>query len=295
MSIVKPYTFIGGTKARANEVNDNFDRLYEQVNINITDIANAQTDITNLGIDKADVQGSSLQRFAVADATGDYDAINKQTLMGKISNSLDIISGLQISRDSNSPNDTIIVSKGSCYDNNREIILLLQNPLSKKNDNQIANARYYVYIIGDNIGNTIDILITPDSITPALPSGYNKYRQIGYFNTDNDNAISNIYNYGMKIDTPSPLAVLTSVYANGTSWYRVWSDGWIDQGGTAPKDTTVTFLKPFSNSNYSLVISYYRPNNETAEYVVNAKNYNNFRTKSNVGNADPCYWMASGY
>lgn len=90
-------------------------------------------------------------------------------------------------------------------------------------------------------------------------------------------------------------AVVVENYVNGTSWYRVWSDGWIEQGGTASKDTTVDFLKPFSNSDYSLVISYYRPNNETAEYVVSAKNYNNFRTKSNVGNASPCYWMASGY
>lgn len=47
---------------------------------------------------------------------------------------------------------------------------------------------------------------------------------------------------------------ITQTYKNGTSWYRVWSDGWIEQGGrvSVNSDTgvTVTFLKPFANTNY---------------------------------------------
>ena len=46
-------------------------------------------------------------------------------------------------------------------------------------------------------------------------------------------------------------------YLNGTSWYRVWSDGFIEQGGTVTSSNsstqTVTFLKPFANTDYSLV------------------------------------------
>lgn len=43
-------------------------------------------------------------------------------------------------------------------------------------------------------------------------------------------------------------------YVNGDSWYRLWSDGWIEQGGysTGVANRNVTFLKPFSNTNYSL-------------------------------------------
>lgn len=202
MSIVKPYTFVAGTKARANEVNEDFDRLYQQVNENITNIATNSTDITNLGIDKANVAGDATQRFAVADATGDYDAINKQTLQARIANSVDIISGLQITKDSNSPNDTIIVSTGAAYDNERVVILKLANPLSKKNDNQLANATYYVYIIGDNYGTTTDILISTSQIVPALPSGYERYRKIGYFTTDSSGNISKIYSFGINPDGP---------------------------------------------------------------------------------------------
>ena len=49
-------------------------------------------------------------------------------------------------------------------------------------------------------------------------------------------------------------AVITK-YNSGTSWYRVWSDGWIEQGGLTAESTdkihTVSFLKPFSNTYYT--------------------------------------------
>ena len=42
------------------------------------------------------------------------------------------------------------------------------------------------------------------------------------------------------------------------SWSRVWSDGFIEQGGiiTTPNLSTITFAKPFSEWNYSLFTSY---------------------------------------
>ena len=51
-------------------------------------------------------------------------------------------------------------------------------------------------------------------------------------------------------------AVVVQNYLNGSSWYRVWSDGFIEQGGLVgasnPEDTTytITFLKKFTNTNY---------------------------------------------
>ena len=54
------------------------------------------------------------------------------------------------------------------------------------------------------------------------------------------------------------VAVITLNYVNGTSWYRIWSDGWIEQGGYVANDAntysinkfTITFLKTFQNTNY---------------------------------------------
>ena len=47
---------------------------------------------------------------------------------------------------------------------------------------------------------------------------------------------------------------VVDTYVNGTSWYRVWSDGWIEQGGSSSIGkgaTTITFLKSFSNASYT--------------------------------------------
>ena len=81
MGIVKPYTFVAGSKARANEVNENFDLLYQQVNSNISNITQNETDIAQLGSSKANINGSSTQRFAVGNPVSNSDAVNKGYLL----------------------------------------------------------------------------------------------------------------------------------------------------------------------------------------------------------------------
>lgn len=46
-------------------------------------------------------------------------------------------------------------------------------------------------------------------------------------------------------------------YRNGTEWYRVWSDGWLEQGGYVTRSSntsstviTINFLKPFADEDY---------------------------------------------
>ena len=52
-------------------------------------------------------------------------------------------------------------------------------------------------------------------------------------------------------------------WVSGTSWYRVWSDGYIEQGGQTSlvadfATITTTFAKSFSNSNYTVAFSNWR-------------------------------------
>lgn len=54
-------------------------------------------------------------------------------------------------------------------------------------------------------------------------------------------------------------ATVVESYRNGTKWYRVWSDGWVEQGGylteaSMPLVFTITFLKAFADTNYTHVI-----------------------------------------
>ena len=125
-NISKPFTFTANTYAKASEVNADFDTLYTGINACVNQINANIVDINSLDTNKADVNGNSTQRFSVADATVNTDAINKQSLMKYIGNSLDYISGLIISKDSNSPDDTIIVSPGSCYDSTKSVMMTFQ-------------------------------------------------------------------------------------------------------------------------------------------------------------------------
>ena len=54
------------------------------------------------------------------------------------------------------------------------------------------------------------------------------------------------------------VAVVVQNYVNGTSWYRVWSDGWIEQGGYTQggkPSSTITFLKSFTNTNFTITLA----------------------------------------
>ena len=66
---------------------------------------------------------------------------------------------------------------------------------------------------------------------------------------DDYNALQNRIN-GMK-------TYVTTTYVNGNTWYRIWSDGWKEQGGrltgTGDYNRTVTFPLAFSNTNYIIV------------------------------------------
>ena len=52
---------------------------------------------------------------------------------------------------------------------------------------------------------------------------------------------------------------IVETYVNGTSWYRVYSDGWCEQGGETSNSTTadgrsIAYLKTFANTNYCIQI-----------------------------------------
>ena len=93
---------------------------------------------------------------------------------------------------------------------------------------------------------------------------------------------------------------ITKTWSNGTSWYRKYSDGWIEQGGeyTKKRDTniTVTFPVAFKDTNYTISTSQYSRLTSSEPPVCD------FTVKTNTGFA-PNYaswgskagWFACGY
>jgi hypothetical protein len=48
-------------------------------------------------------------------------------------------------------------------------------------------------------------------------------------------------------------AYITETWNSGTSWYRKYSDGWVEQGGFYTSGNNLVFHTPFSNTDYVIV------------------------------------------
>lgn len=60
-----------------------------------------------------------------------------------------------------------------------------------------------------------------------------------------------------EISLVSGVGVILASYTSGTSWYRKWSDGWIEQGGTFTSlyNQAVTLIVPMKDTNYTILTS----------------------------------------
>jgi hypothetical protein len=89
-------------------------------------------------------------------------------------------------------------------------------------------------------------------------------------------------------------------YKDGTDWYRVWSDGWIEQGGQLTPvnaGTVVSLLKPYSDTNYSI-----QATNRDSANRRGAQAWQTSTTQITVRatggtseSSTPCCWYACGY
>lgn len=186
-----PNTFIAGTKAKANEVNENFTSAKQFMDNLETEQATNTADILQLEQNKADLNGNFGQRFQVADATNSFDAINKQTLLNLVKNTQEVIKGFVLSKFNNT---TVSATAGSCYDSTFEYMITSATSLSKTQANLGNNAKYYVYVCADKDTGNCELVISLNNTTPELPGGYEYFRQLGYFTTNNAGEISQVLN-----------------------------------------------------------------------------------------------------
>lgn len=107
---------------------------------------------------------------------------------------------------------------------------------------------------------------------------------------------------GTYIDGKLVKAFVTETYVSGTSWYRVYSDGWCEQGGVSATGTSasVTFLKPFKNTNYSVTVSdtyLTTSNSDTGGYTTSPGLSNYTTTGFRISQTSGRYtqWEAKGY
>lgn len=92
-----------------------------------------------------------------------------------------------------------------------------------------------------------------------------------------------------------PKAYVTETHVSGTQGYRVWSDGFIEQWGKATvsgedHDNTLTFQKPFKNTNYNIQTAAWRISDRHA--CVRSKTTTSVTIRSWSNDND---WYAFGY
>lgn len=117
------------------------------------------------------------------------------------------INGFAISNNATTPNTKIDIAAGQCRDSNNIIDMVLGDFLNEGNPFLASSVTtlnaavvgingidtgslgvskvYAVYVIGDSSNkNQAGSILSLNQTTPALPTGYDSYRKIGYMTTD---------------------------------------------------------------------------------------------------------------
>lgn len=95
----------------------------------------------------------------------------------------------------------------------------------------------------------------------------------------------------------------TGKSSDGTSWYRKWSDGWIEQGGITQSargatSRTIKLCTTFSSSNYFVVVQSYTGGSYDSKhnnFHVEEKSLSSFSTVASCAEDVACLWYACGY
>lgn len=287
---IVPNIFIAGTKAKAQEVNENFASIQEELE------------------KKALKEGSENQTFYVANATEDGQAVSKnqmQTFVAETNNTTlakacaDKLSLFASSGNTDNEGNAELITfsdleltflvgnnyptlKGNIQGENIEIKEIENFSLSG-----FANGKYNIFVnkngeisvLSNNIyiqpqeptlllnDIWVDTSIMPDRILQF--NGSNKVNFEGLFigkvvieNSEITSVTTIPYDSKtVTIVNQSHNAHIIETYQNEHSWYRIWSDSFVEQGGIVEsmgvKSTrTITLLKPYKDTNYSVIASF---------------------------------------
>lgn len=96
---------------------------------------------------------------------------------------------------------------------------------------------------------------------------------------------------------------VVKTYHSGKSWYRVWSDGFVEQGGFSNSPfgqaVTVTLIKPLTTTDYTILLSCVDGSESAVRVMEPTKTQTSFQTlryyTGNGRGSGSLYWEALGY
>lgn len=163
----------------------------------------------------------------------------------------------------------------------------------------LYNDNIYKCIQANGVSSTV---VAPDSVSPLGSDYWVQVATLADFANFANTDLSNLSVTGQaiingKADTdlsnvPNSKGILVESYVNGTSWYRVYSDGWCEQGGSNVSGR-ITLLKAFANTNY-IVIARMLFGGGDVSWDEYGGNTNKTTTTFTVGKT-PVNWYACGF
>ena len=180
MTFEQPYKFKGGTSAKAQEVNANFDYTGNYIEGIETVQAGMLSSIDNIEQDKADINGNSQEKFNVAPATEDYNAVPLIQLNDFLYIIKGIIRGFSLSKYATTQgNWGLTMSTGACFDTTENYLIKSLSNISQSFDGQITmpGLVYKIGVVADiNNPSNVSIAVYSGS-SPSISLGQ-IYRQI---------------------------------------------------------------------------------------------------------------------
>lgn len=231
MPIDIPYTFVAGTKAKANEVNENFHAVEIFVDALETDVDTATTAVSVLQTGKADLNGASDETFSMANPVSSYDGVNLRTFKELTANTKDAVTGFTVHKQSNT---SIYATPGACWDTTYTKMISSSTSLTKNVTGLSANATYYVYVILEDTTSEVSLSISTSSTTPEITTGM-YYRRLAQLFTDANGYVDYIINDYTSSESVSIVKFPDYSARNSRTINRTYtadSAGWVFVSGT---------------------------------------------------------------
>ena len=187
MSLIIPYTFKGGTSAKAQEVNANFVAVQKAFDSISSNQDNLQNMYESLNVNKANTNGSTGQVFNVAEPVSGYHAVNRDYFWNNINWLQYIISGLHMQI---IDGDTFTITPGGCFDSTGNYVIYNNTNYTTGNLQGLGvSATYNVYIkarSGDTTPTIYGLQFKPVNGSQDITLDYEDtiYRKIGTITTN---------------------------------------------------------------------------------------------------------------
>ena len=186
------WKFTAGTKAKANEVNENFTQLLNKNNelIDAIDTINTNiADVVHKGTSASDV-------LQVANALSSLDAVNLQTFNSLIEPLKGVMNGYKVTL--NTASNTIYISPGVCYDSLGNRIIKSAQELPVLGTGRMANATLNLFILKDYTNNNNPTTQVTNNDYPTLETSTTIYRRMAQLRTNAEGVVTEVIPVGIR-------------------------------------------------------------------------------------------------